>query len=295
MLGRQNSLPSWPASLSALVADTVLATALKTRGMPTDQFGVAGRNAIVTGASQGIGRTIAERLAADGANVAICSRAEERIDPVADGIREDGGTALAVECDVRDTDAVDAFVEGSVEEFGGVDVLVNNAGGEFVAAFEDISENGWKSIVDLNLHGTRHCTQAAGEYMREGDGGCIVNVSSVNGQHPAPNESHYGAAKAAIIRLTETLAVEWAGDGIRVNCVAPGLVQTPGVAKTLGIREESMPPREAVDRRIGHTEDVADVVQFLASDAAAFITGETVTVEGVPRPGNSFDVDLGLE
>ena len=265
--------------------------------MPTAQFGVEGRNAIVTGASQGIGRTIAERFAADGANVAICSRSQDRIDPVAEAIREDGGTALAVECNVRDPEAVETFVAATVEEFGGVDPLVNNAGGEFLAPFEEISENGWKSIVDLNLHGTFHCTQAVGERMRDegSDGGRIVNVSSVNGQHAAPNESHYGAAKAAIIRLTETLATEWAEHDIRVNCVAPGLVQTPGVADTLGIAEDDMPPRKNVDRRIGHTEDVADVVQFLASDAAAFMTGETVTAKGVPRPGNSFETDLGLE
>ena len=263
--------------------------------MPTSQYSVEGRNAIVTGASQGIGRTIAEQLAADGANVAICSRAQERIDPVADGIEADGGTALAVECNVRERDEVEAFVDATVEAFGGVDILVNNAGGEFVAAFEDISENGWKAIVDLNLHGTFHCTQAAGEYMRENDGGCIINVSSVNGQHAAPHESHYGASKAAIIRLTETLAVEWAPYGIRVNCIAPGLIQTAGVADTLGIQEDDMPSRDVVDRRIGHTEDIADVAQFLASPAAAFMTGETVTAKGVPRAGNSFDVDLGLE
>ena len=263
--------------------------------MPTDQFGVEDRNVIVTGGSQGIGRGIAERLADGGANVAICSRARERVDPVAEGIREAGGTDLAVECNVREAGEVEAFVDATVEEFGGVDLLVNNAGGEFVAPFEDISENGWKAIVDLNLHGTFLCTQAAGAYMREDGGGCIVNVSSVNGQHPAPHESHYGAAKAAVIRLTETLAVEWAPHGIRVNCVAPGLIQTPGVAETLGIEEDEMPPREQVDRRIGHPEDIADVVQFLASDAAAFVTGETVTAKGVPRPGNSFDVDLGLE
>ncbi|MFW6299760.1 MAG: SDR family NAD(P)-dependent oxidoreductase [Oceanicaulis sp.] len=263
--------------------------------MPTDQFSVDGRNVIVTGASQGIGKGIAETIAADGANVAICSRAQERVEPVAEAIRDDGGTALAVECNVREPDEVEAFVEATVEEFGGVDLLVNNAGGEFVAPFDDISENGWKTIVDINLHGTFHCTQAAGEYMREGDGGCIINMSSVNGQHPAPHESHYGASKAALIRLTETLAVEWARYGIRVNCIAPGLIQTPGVAETLGIDESDMPPRAAVDRRIGHPEDIADVVQFLASDAAAFMTGETVTVKGVPRPGNSFDVDLGLE
>ena len=265
--------------------------------MPTDQFGVEDRNVVVTGGSQGIGRTIAERFAADGANVAICSRSQDRVDPVAEGIREEGGTALAVECNVRESEEVEAFIEATVEEFGGVDTLINNAGGEFVAPFSEISENGWKSIVDLNLHGTFHCTQAAGRHMRgeDGSGGSIINLSSVNGQHPAPNESHYSASKAAIIRLTETLAVEWAGEGIRVNCVAPGLIQTPGVAETLGIQEEQMPARETVDRRIGHTEDIADVVQFLASDAAAFMTGETVTAKGVPRPGNSFDVDLGLE
>jgi NAD(P)-dependent dehydrogenase (short-subunit alcohol dehydrogenase family) len=259
-------------------------------------FDVAGRTAIVTGASQGIGRAIAETLAAGGADVAICSRDIDRVGPVADDINDEAeGDALAVECNVRERDQVEAFVEETVEEFGDVDALVNNAGGEFVAAFEDISPNGWDSIVDLNLNSTFHCTQVAGEVMREGDGGCIVNLSSVNGQHAAPNESHYSASKAAIIRLTETLAVEWADDGIRVNCVAPGLVQTPGVAETLGIQSDQMPPREQVDRRIGHGEDIADVVQFLVSPAAAFMTGETVTVKGVPRPGNSMQHDLGLE
>jgi NAD(P)-dependent dehydrogenase (short-subunit alcohol dehydrogenase family) len=131
--------------------------------------------------------------------------------------------------------------------------------------------------------------------MRENNGGDIINISSVNGQHAAPTESHYSAAKAAIIRLTETLAAEWATHDIAINCVAPGLIQTPGVAATLGIDASDMPPREQVDRRIGHTEDVADVVQFLASNAAAFINGETITVKGTPRPGNAFETDLGLE
>ncbi|MFC4439338.1 MULTISPECIES: SDR family NAD(P)-dependent oxidoreductase [Natrialbaceae] len=266
--------------------------------MHEPEFGIAGKTAIVTGASQGIGRAIAETLAAGGADVAICSRSMDRIGPVAEGIDEAAdvdGEAFAAECNVREREQVEAFVEKTLKEFGDVDILVNNAGGEFVAAFEDISPNGWNSIVDLNLNSTVHCAQVVGEVMREGDGGVIINLSSVNGQHPAPNESHYGAAKAAIIRLTETLAVEWADDGIRVNCVAPGLVQTPGVADTLGIRSEQMPPREKTDRRIGHGEEIADVVQFLVSPAASFVTGETITAKGVPRPGNSFEVDLGLE
>ena len=264
--------------------------------MHTPDYSIAGEIVVITGASQGIGRSIAETLAAGGANVAICSRAQERIDLVAETIEEEcAGEALAVECNVRDRDDVEAFVERTIEEFGSIDCLVNNAGGEFVAPFEEISPNGWNAIVDLNLNGTVHCTQVVGETMREGDGGRIVNLSSVNGQHAAPGESHYGAAKAAIIRLTETLAVEWASEGIQVNCVAPGLIQTPGVADTLGIESEAMPPREQMNRRIGYGEDVADVVQFLCSPAASFVTGETVTVKGVPRPGNSMEHDLGLE
>ncbi|MFB6142962.1 MAG: SDR family NAD(P)-dependent oxidoreductase [Halorientalis sp.] len=261
-------------------------------------FGVAGDTAIVTGASQGIGRAIAETLAAGGANVAICSRSQDRIDPVAEAIEDEApGECLAVECNVREREEVEAFVAATVERFGGLDVLVNNAGGEFVAPFKDISPNGFETILDLNLMGTVHGMQVAGEHMREHGGGRIVNMASVNGQHAAPGESHYGAAKAAIIRLTETVATEWATEGIRVNCVAPGLIQTPGVADTLGIDSEDMPPREQVDRRIGHGADIADVVQFLVSPAAAFMTGETVTVKGVPRPGNSMEnaTDLGLQ
>ncbi|WP_254538306.1 SDR family NAD(P)-dependent oxidoreductase [Halomarina litorea] len=261
--------------------------------MQQPDFTVAGKTAIVTGASQGIGRAIAETLAASGADVAICSRAQERVDPVAEAIEaETDNRALAVECNVRDRDAVEALVEATVEEFGGVDILVNNAGGEFVAPFEEISENGWNAIVDLNLNGTVHCTQVAGKVMRENGGGCIVNLSSVNGQHAAPGESHYGAAKAAIIRLTETLSVEWAPHEIRVNCVAPGLIPTPGVAETLGIEPDDVPPREETDRRVGYPEEIADVVQFLASPAASFVTGETVTAKGVPKPGNSFEAGI---
>ncbi|WP_136716484.1 SDR family NAD(P)-dependent oxidoreductase [Halorientalis salina] len=266
--------------------------------MHTPDFGVAGETAIVTGASQGIGKSIAETLAAGGANVAICSREMDRVGPVAEAINDSDeaeGEALAVECNVRDREAVEEFVEETVEEFGGLDILVNNAGGEFVAPFEDISANGFEAILELNVMGTVHGMQAAGEVMRENGGGRIVNMASVNGQHPAPGESHYGTAKAGIIRLTETVATEWADDGIRVNCVAPGLVQTPGVAETLGIDSEDMPPREQVDRRIGHGEDIADLVQFLVSPAAAFMTGETVTAKGVPRPGNSMEHDLGLQ
>ncbi|MFC6787602.1 SDR family NAD(P)-dependent oxidoreductase [Halobaculum halobium] len=262
-----------------------------------DRFSLAGDVAVITGASSGIGRAIAEAFAADGADVVICSREQENVDPVAEAINEaaesadgdvtdaDGdaghGRCLAVECDVTDRDAVDALVEATVEEFGGIDVLVNNAGASFMAPFEDISENGWETIVDINLHGTFHCTQAAGDHLADG-GGAVVNLASVAGQNAAQYMSHYGAAKAGVINLTETLALEWATRGVRVNCVAPGFVATPGVEQQMGVSAEEI-DRDDVDRRIGTSEEIADLARFLASDAASYLTGETVAAQGVPQ------------
>ncbi|WP_299262755.1 SDR family NAD(P)-dependent oxidoreductase [Halorientalis sp.] len=246
------------------------------------QFAVEGQTAIVTGASQGIGQSIAERFADDGADVVICSREQEKVDAVAEGINAaDGGECLAIECDVTERDAVDALVEATVEEFGGVDILVNNAGASFMANFEGISENGWKTIVDINLHGTYHCTQAAGEVMREGDGGTIVNFASVAGQDGAPFMSHYAAAKAAVVNLTKTLSFEWSDDGVRVNCIAPGFVATPGVESQMGVTADEI-DRSDTDRRIGLSAEIADITQFLASDASSYITGQTITAKGVP-------------
>ena len=252
--------------------------------MTTDQFSVAGRTAIVTGASSGIGRRIAERFADDGADVVVCSREQGNVDPVADGIAESDrpGEAVAVECDVRDREAVDALVDATVEAVGGVDVLVNNAGASFMAPFSDISENGWETIVDSNLTGTFHCTQAAGAVMREAGGGAVINLASVAGQQGAPQMSHYGAAKAGVVNLTATLAYEWAGDGVRVNCIAPGFVATPGVESQMGVSAEGI-DREEVRRRIGTSEEIADVAQFLASPAASYVVGETITARGVPQ------------
>jgi 3-oxoacyl-[acyl-carrier protein] reductase len=249
--------------------------------MTTEQFSVNGDTALITGASSGIGRAIAERFADDGAEVVVCSREQDNVDPVAEEIEDGGGSALAVECDVRERDSVEALVEATVEEFGGLDTLVNNAGASFMANFEGISENGWKTIVDINLHGTYHCTQAAGEVMREAGGGTIVNFASVAGQEGAPFMSHYAAAKAGVVNLTSTLAFEWADDGVRVNCIAPGFVATPGVASQMGVTADEI-DRGEVDRKIGTSEEIADVTQFLASPASSYLTGETITARGVP-------------
>ncbi|WP_248906835.1 SDR family NAD(P)-dependent oxidoreductase [Halocatena marina] len=258
--------------------------------MRTDQFSVDGKTVLITGSSQGIGKVTAERFAADGARVVVSSRSQEKIDSVVADIEERDvpGEAIAVECDVRERDAVEALIEATVEEFGGLDVLVNNAGASFMANFEGISENGWKTIVDINLHGTYHCSQAAGEYMRE-NGGTIVNLASVAGTEGAPYMSHYSAAKAAVVNLTRTLAFEWASDDVRVNCIAPGFVATPGVEAQMGVTADTI-DRSTVERRMGLSEEISDTIQFLASPASSYITGETIVARGVPDIMETPDV-----
>ncbi|WP_435358930.1 SDR family NAD(P)-dependent oxidoreductase [Haloarchaeobius sp. DFWS5] len=258
--------------------------------MTTDQFSVDGDVAIVTGSSSGIGRTIAERFADDGVDVVVCSRELGNVEPVADCINDSdrAGNAYAVECDVTDREAVEALVEATVEEFGGIDVLVNNAGASFMANFEDISENGWKTIVDINLTGTYHCVQAAEDHLKEASGK-IINLSSVAGHQGAPYMSHYAAAKAAIENLTKTLSFEWADDDVRVNCIAPGFVATPGVASQMGVTADDI-DRSEVKRRIGTSEEIADLAQFLASPASSYIVGQTITAGGVPNIMETPDV-----
>ncbi len=254
------------------------------------RFHVRGQSVLVTGASSGIGKATAEAFAHEGANVVICSREHDNVEPVAAAINESDrpGEALAIECDVTDRTAVDALVEATVEEFGSVDCLINNAGASFMAGFADISENGWETIVDINLHGTYHCTQAAGDALADG-GGTVINLASVAGQQGAPYMSHYGAAKAAVINLTSTLAYEWAGNNVRVNCIAPGFVATPGVESQMGIAAEDV-DRNLVERSMGLSEEIADIALFLASPASSYIVGETITARGVPDIAETPDV-----
>ncbi|OLZ40100.1 3-oxoacyl-ACP reductase [Natrinema saccharevitans] len=258
--------------------------------MSTGQFSVDGETAVITGSSSGIGKSIAERFAADGVDVVVCSREQANVDPVAEGINESDspGRALAVECDVTDREAVEALVEATVEEFGGLDVLVNNAGASFMADFDEISPNGWETIMDINVNGTYHCTHAAAEHLKDG-GGAVINLASVAGQRGSPLMSPYGAAKAAIINLTTTLSYEWADDDVRVNCIAPGFVATPGVESQMGVSADDI-DRTDVARRIGTVEEIADLAQFLASPASSYIVGETITAQGVPQIEEDHDV-----
>ncbi|WP_135534191.1 SDR family NAD(P)-dependent oxidoreductase [Halostella pelagica] len=250
--------------------------------MTVEQFHVDGETAVVTGASSGIGKSIAERFADDGVDVVVCSRDIDNVEPIADGIAESDrpGDALAVECDVTERDAVEALIAATVEEFGGIDVLVNNAGASFMANFDDITPNGWGTVVDINLTGTYHCTQVAGEHLKDG-GGTVVNLASVAGEQGAPYMSHYGAAKAGVINLTRTLAFEWASENVRVNCISPGYVATPGVEAQMGVSADEV-DRETVERRLGTSEEIADIAQFLASPAASYLVGQSIAPAGVP-------------
>ena len=248
------------------------------------QFSVDGKTAVITGSSQGIGAVTAKRFADDGANVVVTSRTQEKIDEVATEINDSDrpGEAIAVECDVRDRDSVEALIEATVEEFGSVDCMVNNAGASFMAGFDDISENGWKTIVDINLHGTFHGAQVAGQQMQKQEsGGTIINFASVAGTMGSQYMSHYGAAKAAVVNLTTSLSANYADHDIRVNCIAPGLVGTAGVASQMGIDPADV-DRNDIAKEMGLPEEIADIVQFLASDASSYIVGETITAQGVP-------------
>lgn len=251
--------------------------------MTTEKFQISGSTAVVTGSSSGIGRAIVERFADQGIDVVVTSRSMENVEPVAEAVNErSGGDALPIECDIRDWAAIEALVEETTEIFGPIDVWVNNAGASFMAPFEEVSQNGWETIIDINLNGAFNCTRIVGEQMRENEGGTIINVSSVAGRDGAPEMIHYAAAKAGMNKLTWTLAYEWAKYDIRINGVMPGLVATEGLESQEGIAAADI-DRERVDREIGQPDEIATVTQFLASPAASYIQGQTIVAEGIPR------------
>lgn len=248
------------------------------------------RIAIVTGASQGIGRAIAVEVAKVGAHVVLCSRRLSTLETVAEAVRAEGRRALAVECDVRDAGQVDRAVAQTMERFGRIDLLVNNAGYRIRSRLEDLPRHEWDAMVATNLTGVFLFSQAVGRVMIRQRAGKIVNVSSVAGRSGSRGLAAYAATKAGVTVLTQSLGAEWAKHGILVNAVAPGPVETEGVLdvwKTPAMIANAA--REVPLGRVGRPEEIAWAVIFIASDQANFMTGETVYVSGGPRVANRED------
>jgi 3-oxoacyl-[acyl-carrier protein] reductase len=259
--------------------------------MAQSPFSLDGKTAIVTGGGTGIGKSIAIEFARAGADVAICSRKLEHLEPVSKAIHDLGRRTFAMAVDVRQEDQVKAMVERAVSEWGRLDVMVNNAGASFRSKPEDISINGWNTVIGINLNGVfLGCKWAGKQMMQQKTGGVIVNISSIAGVYGSTMMSHYGAAKSAVITLTRELGVAWGRKGIRVNCIAPGPVETEGyldVLKQAG--PDGKKTYDAVAARVGmgrwgKVEEIAYPCVFLASEASSWMTGETIVIDGGPPP-----------
>ncbi|HUF24966.1 MAG TPA: 2,4-dienoyl-CoA reductase [Vicinamibacterales bacterium] len=239
--------------------------------------------ALVTGGGTGLGLAIARRLGALGARVVIASRSTEHLDAGAAALAGDRIEALAVQVDVRQPDQVDSMVGEAVERFGRVDILVNNAAGNFICRAEDLSPNGWNAVINIVLNGSFYCSRAVGRHMiARGGGGSIVSILATYAWTGSAGTVHSAAAKAGVMAMTQTLAVEWAPHGIRVNGVAPGPIESPGAAKQLWNTPEMVErlTRSVPLKRWGKPGEIADAVAFLVSPHAAYITGDVLTVDG---------------
>jgi len=260
---------------------------------------LADKTAIVTGSSSGIGKAIAKRFAAEGANVVTNSRSASRAQRTADEITADGGTAVAVEADVSKESDIDRLLTDATDAFGTVDVLVNNAGTESIVPAMEVTREEWQSELDVNLTGTFFCAQAVARHMiEEGDGGQIINVSSILGTRPLQGRTAYCVSKAGINSLTRTLAIELADEGVSVNAIAPGYIGGTELVSDENIRVpeeyeaedgEEWPvyvldDPEAIDDRIpagrkGAPEEIAASATFLA-EGDHYVNGEILHADG---------------
>lgn len=238
-----------------------------------------GKTVLVSGGGSGIGRAIALLFARLGANVVICGRTGARLDAVAAFARGKKARMLAVPCNVREPEQVDALFQRVREEFGGLDLLVNNAGGQFPGAAIDFPDKGWNAVINNNLNGTWYMMQRAARAFRDARrGGSIVNVVVVT-ERGMPGVAHTVAARAGIIGLTRTVAVEWAPLNIRVNCLAPGLTATEGLEVYPAEARKEFPNANPM-RRPGTPMEIAEGVVYLGGPSGSFITGEVLTVDG---------------
>lgn len=254
-----------------------------------------GKVVLVTGASKGIGKAIAEAFAAEGSNVVLSARHQQELEQVAQEIQRRGGNAVAVAADVTKANEVQRLVQQAIAHFGTIHVLVNNAGGaDGFSSFEELSDEDWVNVFQLNVLSTVRLTRAALPSMQQQKWGRIINISSESGTQPDPFMPHYNAMKAAINNLTKSLSKAYAKDGILVNTVSPAFIKTPLIEQFMAdqAKESGITPQEAEQAflrqnrphielsRAGTPEEVAAAVVFLASQTASFITGSNLRVDG---------------
>ena len=240
---------------------------------------LAGRTALVTGSTRGLGLAIAKRLAAEGAFVTVSGRSEEQAKRVAEEIVAEGGRAMGVAADVADPKSAEALVERVIAETGRLDILVNNAGITRDNLFVRMKRDEWDAVLDVNLGGVYNCTRAAVRTMMKQRYGRIINISSIVGLTGNVGQTNYAAAKAALIGFTKSLARELAGRNITVNVVAPGYIRSDMTdALSEDIKQQFL--AQIPMGRVGEPEEVAHAVLFLAEEASSYITGHTLVVDG---------------
>jgi 3-oxoacyl-[acyl-carrier protein] reductase len=246
---------------------------------PALQVNLSEKTAIVTGASQGLGKAVALTLAANGARVACVARSVDKLNQTVQQIQEAGGEAEAFACDVTDRESVDELVDQVVEQWEKLDILVNNAGITRDTLLPRMSDDDWDAVINTNLRGSFLFSRAASRYMMRARYGRIINMSSVSGIIGNPGQTNYSASKAGLIGLTRSLSRELAGRKVTVNAVAPGFIESEMTAALGDMIIEEVKKRIPA-RRLGTADDVAAAVLFLAGDAASYVTGHVLTVDG---------------
>jgi len=242
-----------------------------------------GKNIVVTGGGTGLGKSMAERFSDLGANLVLTSRREKVINDTAKEFRKRRKKAIPIVCDVRYPDQVESMINQAVKKLGSVDILVNNAAGNFISPTENLSSNAFKTVVDIVLNGTFHCSQAAGKIMRKNKSGVILNIVTTYAWTGSGYVVPSACAKAGVLAMTRSLAVEWAKYGIRTVAIAPGPFPTKGAWSRLappGLGIEKKMKARIPLKRLGEHSELANLASFLVSDMASYINGEVVTIDG---------------
>ncbi|GAB3706454.1 SDR family NAD(P)-dependent oxidoreductase [Halorubrum pallidum] len=248
--------------------------------MSQNILSIAGTVAIVTGSTRGIGEAVAKRLAEAGASVVVSGRTESDGTEVVDSITSAGGTAKFIQTDMRTPDDIQALIETTVAEFGGLDILVNNAGFETDTAPDEVDIETWDAIIDTDLRAYWLAAKYAYPYLVESDYAAVVNVSSNHSLQTQPKKFPYNVVKAGIDNMTQSMAVAWGIDGIRVNSVNPGWTKVERITESLTDEELAYLDRVHPLGRIGNPEDVGNAVLYLVSELSGFVTGESLVVDG---------------